>query len=157
MSTCCEGVKWNHAQPGPIALWRVIRSNLPMTTNKGIYNYRSVAGTTRLSAHAFGRALDVGLSALKGDERQIGDIVFETLVRCSKEMGLDHVIWNHQIWSASRGGPRRYTLANQHLDHLHIAFTPQGSQRTSFPRFLVGIAGLRTGLEDLAKSREHLA
>jgi hypothetical protein len=50
----------------------------------------------------------------------------------------------------NRGGPRTYTGVNPHTDHVHVAWTRAGSQKTSFPRFVLHLAELRTGLEDLA-------
>jgi hypothetical protein len=70
---------------------------------------------------------------------------------------LDHVIWNRQIWSSARGGPRPYTGVSPHTDHVHVAFTRAGSQNTTFPRTLLDIAILRTGLEELAQANSNIA
>lgn len=123
----------------------------------GIYNRRSVAGTDTPSAHAEGRAVDIGLSASKADEKALGDQLFRLLIKNATELGLDHVIWNQQIWSTARGGPRHYTGISPHTDHIHVAFSRDGSQRTSFPRTMLDIAILRTGYEDLIRTSSKTA
>lgn len=55
--------------------------------------------------------------------------LFDMFITSSGRLGVDHVIWNHNIWSAQKGGPRTYTVKNRpHTDHVRVAFTPNGSQ-----------------------------
>ena len=150
-------VNWNQPQPAPLALWTLVHTNFPQTRFLGIYNRRNVAGTNTPSAHAEGRALDIGLLASRPGEKLLGDQLFGLLIRDAAELGLDHVIWNRQIWSTARGGPRPYTGFSPHTDHIHVAFTREGSQRTSFPRTMLDIAILRTGYEDLARAHSDTA
>jgi hypothetical protein len=148
---------WNQPQPAPKALWALVHTNFPQTRFLGIYNRRNVAGTNTPSAHAEGRALDIGLLVTRPDEKELGDQLFALLIRNAQELGLDHVIWNRQIWSTTRGGPRHYTGVHDHTDHIHVAFTRAGSQQTVFPRTMLDIAILRTGLEDLARANSNIA
>src|SRR5262249_24654347 len=148
---------WNQPQPAPRALWALVHSNFPQTRFLGIYNRRNVAGTNTPSAHAEGRALDIGLLATQPGEKALADQLFDLLIQNAAELGLDHVIWNRQIWSTARGGPRPYTGVSPHTDHIHVAFTREGSQRTTFPRTMLDIAILRTGYEDLARANSNIA
>ena len=50
-------MSWDHAQPAPLALWKLVHANFPQTRNLGIYNARNIAGTNTPSLHAEGRAL----------------------------------------------------------------------------------------------------
>jgi hypothetical protein len=148
---------WNQPQPAPKALWALIHANFPQPRFLGIYNRRNVAGTSTPSAHAEGRALDIGLLVSRPDEKALGDQLFDLLIRNAAELGLDHVIWNRRIWSSARGGPRPYTGVSPHTDHIHVAFTRDGSQQTDFPLTRLGIAILRTGYEDLARAHANIA
>ena len=131
--------------------------NFAKARNLGIYNPRNVAGTNTPSAHAEGRALDIGLLVTRPGEKLIGDELFQLFIRNSIELGLDHVIWNRQIWSQVHPRPRPYLGQNPHTDHVHVAFTREGSQRTGFPRTILDIAILRTNLEELSKVSGNLA
>jgi hypothetical protein len=150
-------IDWNKPQPAPRALWRLVQANVPEVRNLGIYNHRNVAGTSTPSAHAEGRALDIGLDAKKPEEKYLGDQLFEALIECASQMGIHHVIWNRDIWSAAKRGPYRYPGANPHTDHIHVAFTRDGSQKVTFPMFEFRLATLRTGLEDLRGARANIA
>ena len=107
----------------------------------------------RRSHHASGRALDVYLHVSKRWERELADSLFALFIQHSGEFGVDHVIWNRQIWSEDKGGPRRYEQIETngpHTDHIHIAFTAVGSQ--SKP------VRLHDAIEELRKTldRRHL-
>lgn len=140
---------WNGPQPAPKAVWSLIHGNFPIARFLGIYNRRNVAGTSTPSAHSEGRALDIGLLVGRPREKALGDRLFQVFIDEAAEIGVHHVIWNQQIWSASRGGPRPYTGASPHTDHVHVAWGRVASQRTSFPRFMIALAVLRSALEDL--------
>src|SRR5947209_3262117 len=114
-------INWKQAQPAPLALWRLVHANFPETRNLGIFNDRNVAGTNIKSAHAEGRALDIGLKVSKPSQKRLGDGLFQALFETGTHMGLDHVIWNHRIWSREKGGPRAYHGVNPHTDHIHVA------------------------------------
>jgi hypothetical protein len=150
-------VNWNQPQPAPRALWSLVHANFPQTRNLGIYNPRNVAGTNTPSAHAEGRALDIGLLVSRPNEKMIGDELFKLFIKNSGELGLDHVIWDRQIWSQVHPKLRPYHGHSPHTDHVHVAFTREGSQSTSFPRANLDIAILRTGVEELAKAQNGIA
>jgi hypothetical protein len=149
-------IDWNKPQPAPQALWSLVHANFPYTRFLGIYNRRNVAGTNTPSAHAEGRALDIGVLVSEPGEKMLGDELFKLFIKDAAELGLDHVIWNRQIWSTEHGGPRPYHGHSPHTDHVHVAFTTDGSQRTTFPRTMLDIAILRTGIEELAQTQRNI-
>jgi hypothetical protein len=141
---------WNGPQPAPRALWQTLHANFPIVRNLGIYNHRNVAGTHTPSHHSEGRALDIGLSVSIADEKMLGDQLFTLLIDSAGDLGLDEIIWNRQIWSTQRPMVHPYQGQNPHTDHIHVGFTRTASQNQTLPpRFIVRVASLRTGLEDL--------
>jgi hypothetical protein len=150
-ASASTAIDWNRPQPGPRAVWNAVQVRFPVTRFLGIYARRNVRGRNTPSAHAEGRALDIGLLVSRPTERDLGDRLFRIFIARAAELGLHHVIWNRQIWSTTRGGPRAYTGVNAHTDHLHVAWTQPGSQITTFPRFLTDLASLRTGTQELGR------
>ena len=71
---------WRGPQPAPRYLGRLLRANFPQITETGIYNDRNVAGTSKKSSHAEGRALDIHLSAQNPDQKSVGDRLFHTII-----------------------------------------------------------------------------
>jgi hypothetical protein len=142
----------------------MIRANFPQVTNLGIYVCRNVKGTSTKSAHAQGRALDIGINANKPEEKVVGDALFHALIRSAQKSGIDNVIWNHEIWSVSKGGPRPWignysngAPKNPHTDHIHVEWTHDGSQLERLNFLELEIAILRTGFEDLSRAFQRLA
>ncbi len=157
-------VNWNQSQPAPKQAVRMIHANFFQTKNLGIYVCRNIKGTSTKSAHAQGRALDIGLNAHRPEEKVIGDALFHALIRAAHKSGIDNVIWNHQIWSVEKGGPRawigNYTNGapkNPHTDHIHVEWTRDGSQLERLRFLELEIAILRTGFEDLSRAHQTLA
>jgi hypothetical protein len=125
---------------------------------------RNVKGTNVKSAHAEGRALDIGVRADRPGERLIGDLLFKAFIASAAKSGIDNVIWNRQIWSVQHGGPRPFVgyyphggPRNPHTDHIHVEWTRDGSQvgRLNFLELQVSI--VRQGLEELASANRHTA
>jgi hypothetical protein len=143
------GVDWGRAQPAPKSMWSLVGANFPFARNLGIYNNRNVAGTSTPSAHAEGRALDIGLLVNVAREKTLGDRLFDIFIRDAAEIGMDHVIWDQQIWSPQRPRVRSYTGQNPHTDHIHLAWTRAGSQLTQWPTLIMHFGQLRTGMEEL--------
>jgi hypothetical protein len=139
---------WKGPQPGPSALRRLIYANRSMVHKIGIYENRFIAGTNTKSHHAEGRALDIYLSVFIAEEKVLGDQLFSAFVDCARAMLIDEVIWNHQIWSKTKPHVHPYLGQRPHTDHVHVGFTRQGSQLTSFGPFAARLAQIRTGLHD---------
>jgi hypothetical protein len=119
-------VDWRKPQPAPQHLARLLHANFPQISEFGIYNNRNIAGTKKKSAHAEGRAIDIHLNTYLPEQLSLGNRIFEALIRKASRIGVDNVIWNEQIWSVSRGGPRNYEGLNPHTDHIHVEFTRAG-------------------------------
>jgi hypothetical protein len=144
--------RWDGPQPAPRALFTLLRANFPRIRNDGIYNSRFVAGTTKLSLHAEGRALDIGLSADIPEQRTIGDRLFEIFIETASLMEIEEVIWNRRISSSALPRVHHYSGVDSHTGHIHVGFTRAGSQKTNFPPlFLLKIGVLRTGLEEIGR------
>jgi hypothetical protein len=157
-------INWAKDQPAPRHAIKMIHANFPQVRNLGIYVCRDIKGTSIRSAHAEGRALDVGLRAHVPGEKFLGDQLFRALIKSAAKSGIDNVIWNHQIWSVSHGGPRpwigHYTNGapkNPHTDHLHIEWTRDGSQLERLEFLELQISILRQGIEEIAKSQQNIA
>ncbi|MDQ2776363.1 MAG: hypothetical protein M3Y57_15825 [Acidobacteriota bacterium] len=132
--------------------------NFHQTRNDGIYNDRNIAGTTTKSLHAEGRALDIGLMVSRPYEKLIGDELFQAFIEYASQMGFQEIIWNRQIWSAAKPVVHPYTGHDPHTGHIHAGFTRPASQQTNFPgSFVMRIAAIRTGLEDLARANRNIA
>lgn len=141
---------WDRAQPAPKALWALVRVNFPVARNLGIFNRRTIAGSSKPSLHSEGRALDIGLSVFDPGEKVIGDRLFALLCEAAKALQLEEVIWNQQIWSSRKPFVHPYGGRSPHHDHLHVAFSRDGSQVADLPIELTfRLAQLRTGLDDL--------
>jgi hypothetical protein len=149
---------WNGPQAAPKALWAMLQANFPVARNVGIFNRRNIAGTNTPSLHSEGRALDIGLNAGDATEVVIGDRLFEIFCDLGQTLQLEEVIWRRQIWSAQHPLVHAYAGISPHTDHIHVGFTRTGSQQASMPAmFLLRIAQLRTGLEELRSASANLA
>lgn len=107
------------AQPGLVALADALEELYPKQSNWGIYNYRTVSGSSSLSHHAEGRAYDVGVGA----DKALGDAICSVLLENAFELGLDHVIWYGRKWSAKYPDGAAYNGSNptlRHEDHIHV-------------------------------------
>ena len=111
----------------------------------GIYNCRSVRGSTRPSLHGEGRAIDAYCNAHRAVERAQGDAYAAWLVANAVELQVQYVIWNRRQWSWSKRaqGWRPYAGASPHEDHLHIELTWEGARSPSalFGGGVPGLAG----------------
>lgn len=110
-----------YTPPGSVAFadWAV-RDFGQGARNYGIYNCRSVRGSTNRSLHGEGRAVDIGFS---GVANPAGTRLLNLLLPRVGELGIQMIIWNRRIYSARypKGAP--YSGVNPHTDHLHIELT----------------------------------
>jgi hypothetical protein len=86
--------------------------------NGGICNCRKIAGTNTWSLHAECRATDLMTEAYPS---KWGWQLAEFLRAWSAELGIQCVIYDHKIWSASYpdSGWRTLNSSNPHTDHIH--------------------------------------
>jgi len=157
-------INWAKDQPAPQHAIRTIHANFPQVRNLGIYVCRNIKGTSVRSAHAEGRALDIGLRANHPGERFVGDQLFRALIESAPKSGIDNVIWNRQIWSISHGGPRPWignykggAAKNPHTDHLHVEWTRDGSQLQRLDFLELQVSIVRQGIEEISKYQQNLA
>lgn len=110
------------AQPGVVAFMAVV-GELFGASNMGIYNYRSVRGSSAPSVHGEGRAGDAGYRTIGGRANPHGYRLLEALLPNVRALGIQLIIWDRRIWSAKAPYGARYTGTVPHYDHLHIEFT----------------------------------
>ena len=96
-STDAEGQ--TKARPGAEKLIDILNSRWGFT-NLGIYAYRQMRGSTLLSVHATGRALDAGIPANKQNDQAWVSSVFDWLVAKHVALGIEEV---HQYWFGEWG------------------------------------------------------
>jgi hypothetical protein len=122
---------WNVDQPAPKALWQIIHSRFPNQTR-----FLGISAGPNHQDHSEGRALDVGISALIPQQKNLADKIVEALVEHSSEVNWDYFIWNNQItYSDARGGPNPYSGKSHHTDHIHISWSRTSSGFSDFPCF----------------------
>jgi hypothetical protein len=131
---------------GTVRLANYIEHWFPRGENWGIYNCRTVSGSSSYSLHAGGRAYDHHLSVRNADDKAAGDALVAAFLRAdtkgnkyalAKRFGVQEIIWNCKIWTAARAGEglRPYgacptsndTIA--HRDHVHIGQNLRGAER----------------------------
>jgi len=95
----------------------------------GGYNNRTTAAGG-FSAHSEGRAVDIYLDAGHPYMRQIGDALFNLFKDFAADLEVEEVIWNRQIWSTTQPTVHKYLGKKPHTDHVHVAFTRSGSQKS---------------------------
>lgn len=90
----------------------------PEAANLGIYVCKRLG--SGWSLHAEGRACDLGTSPYSFPSW--GQALADKLVDRSKELGVQLVIFNDQIWSGAypNAGWRDYGGSNPHRGHLHV-------------------------------------
>jgi len=118
-------------------LRQIVSEAFPVLQTPGHGLHRSGVGIYNGDSenHATGRAADIFLHADGGYEEMAADGLFRIFCEHGLGFGVDHVIWNRQIWSSTRGGPRSYCTRqgnvclnvrgrarSPHRDHVHVMF-----------------------------------
>lgn len=131
----CSGV----AQPGVVAFMRwAVEDYGREASNLGIYNCRTVRGSTVRSVHGEGRAGDVGFP---GVAAQAGTDLLNLLLPHVGELGIQLIIWNRRSWSAKKPTSAVYRGVSPHTDHLHIEFTWNAARTLTQDRVRVIVGG----------------
>ena len=99
------------------ASWYLAKYSDDGGVNSGIYNCRPIRGGQTPSIHGEGRAFDAGVRPYSA---KYGTQLANILRLHSKELGIQCIIWNRQIWSGNYTEFRPYKGVNAHVDHLHI-------------------------------------
>jgi len=118
------------ATPGAQALMRwIIETYGPLgAQNWGIYNCRDVRGASTTSAHAEGRALDVGFPIGDPDANRL----LARLLKVPGRLGIQAIIYERRIYSRITPAGRPYTGLVPHVDHLHIELTREAGQKLTY-------------------------
>ena len=134
-SLTCSGF----AQPGAVAFMEwAVRDYGKGATNVGIYNCRTVRGSTNRSIHGDGRAVDVGFP---GVANPAGTQLLDLLLPHVRTLGIQLIIWNRRIWSAKAPNGAAYQGTVPHTDHLHIELTWQAARTLTRDRVRVVVGG----------------
>lgn len=91
-------------------------SKYGINTIGGWREHGSVPG----SDHPKGRAIDLMINDIPNG-KATGTAMANDIIRNYKAWNVSYVIWNHYIWSPSKGW-RRYTGPSPHTDHVHVSF-----------------------------------
>lgn len=122
------------AEPGAIALMNWCVKNRAPARSGGIFNCRTVRGSSAPSIHGEGRALDVMFPVINNTAHAEGQRLFEKLAANASALGLQAIIWNRKIYSARSPRGRNYTGVNPHIDHLHIEMTRDAAKTLTSAR-----------------------
>jgi hypothetical protein len=115
------------AQPGARALMAGLLLKYPHVASWGIYSGRNTA-LGNLSAHAEGRALDLGCTLGVGE-----NLVKQLLATPPAELGISVIIHDRRIYSAKTPHGRPYNGV-PHLDHVHVEITRKAASHMSLTR-----------------------
>jgi hypothetical protein len=127
-------------QPGVAAFRDLVLAEHP-GRDGGIVRACGIGGR---SEHKEGRAWDWMVNVRDADERAAADEVVAWLLVTdehgnehanARRLGIMYVIWDRQIWSATRAdeGWRPYRGPDPHTDHVHVSFNRPGARgETSF-------------------------
>jgi hypothetical protein len=129
------------AQPGTLALSRLVMAAYPGTGSSGIVVGCSSGG---LSEHKEGRAWDWRVNYANARQRaQAADFVrwlfatdaFGNRFAQARRLGVMYVIWNNKIWGSYDAGAgwRPYKGSDPHTNHMHISLSWAGAlKKTSY-------------------------
>ena len=92
----------------------------------GIYNCRPIRGSSSLSIHACGRAVDMGVPVTTAGH-QVMVAFLRRLAREAEGLGVQLVIFSRLYGSARNPWPTAYGGAHPHFDHAHVELTPNAA------------------------------
>lgn len=108
--------------PGTTALLKSVLASFPGSRSLGIYSARTIRGSSAVSLHSEGRALDVR-PASTAQGNAIRDWAYANRERYQ----IQEIIWQRKIWSSMNPTWRGYNGSNPHTDHLHIGQNHKGA------------------------------
>ena len=123
--------------PGAVELGRFIHANFPGVSSVQGYNCRNIGGSSTLSLHGVGRALDImipvdGSWSDRGSaDNDKGDPIANWLIENAETIGIQYIVWDRRSWGAHRSGSklRDYGGSHAHHDHLHIELTTAAARK----------------------------
>ncbi len=110
---------------------------------------RVVAGSSSLSVHSVGRALDIMIPPVGEDgsvsgsdaDNELGDPIAAWLIEHAEEVGVQYIVWDQKQWSGRQNPGQKlssYGGSNPHVDHIHVELTIAASQLQT-PFFVNGL------------------
>lgn len=114
--------------PGARKLGAYIERYFPGVRDVQGYCCRPDTGAPGLvSIHGTGRAIDVVFS---GRANPDGTQLANWIVAHARPLGVQHVIWDHMVWTVLGGHPHlsRYGGPSPHTDHVHLELTRDAAQ-----------------------------
>lgn len=139
-------------EPGATALKDWCVKYYPPARNGGIFNCRTVRGSSAPSIHGEGRAIDIMFPVVNGAGHPEGQKLFEHLANHAHDLGLQAIIWNRRIYSARSPKGRSYNGVNPHVDHLHIEMV-RASAKSLTPARISAILGTSAAVRPPANLR----
>ncbi len=99
------------------------------------YNCRKIAGSNSMSLHGTGRALDIMIRTKPGGgaRNALGDEIGNWLIKHSKEIGVQYIIWDRTQYKSYASGRKDsyYGGVSPHYDHLHVELTNKAARRNT--------------------------
>lgn len=131
------------ATSGAGALLAWCQANRPSgERSMGIYNCRSVRGSSTTSLHGEGRALDWGVPVgAGGTGTTTGHELVDLLGSNADTLGLQAIIYDRTIWSARSPAGRPYAGVSPHYDHLHIELTWEAADNLTLSTLVAVLGG----------------
>jgi hypothetical protein len=129
---CAGGVK-----PGTRILQDWICDESPWAASfydLGTYVCRTIAGSSKLSSHASGRAGDSGCK-VDPAPNPAGTALANWLVANAPILGVQECIWNRRRWD-NQSGWDSYGGVSPHLDHVHWSLNTSGGTYLTRERIL---------------------
>lgn len=144
----CSG----RASSGAAALLAWCQANQqPPGRSMGIYNCRSVRGSSTKSLHGEGRALDWGVPlGPDGKATPDGRELVDVLASGGDRIGIQAIIYDRTIWSARSPGGRPYTGVSPHYDHLHIELNREAARQLTLATLVAVLGGTAERPVDLS-------
>jgi hypothetical protein len=108
----------------------------------GIYNCRPVRGSTSLSIHACGRAVDLGVPVSVAGHRVMVDFLTR-LAPHAKSLGIQLVIFSRTSGSARNPWPTAYGGVHPHEDHAHVELNGAAARSLTLATLRARVGDLR--------------
>lgn len=127
--------------PGAADLGNFLVNHFDGATHFQGYNCRPIRGSTSMSMHGTGRAIDVFVPVDTSQpynnqaDNDLGNPIADYIIENATELGVQFFIWDQAKWSISYGEVRSYGGVHPHHDHLHIELTKSAANqaRSNFP------------------------
>lgn len=120
-------------------------NSAPPGRSLGIYNCRTVRGSSTRSLHGEGRALDWGLPlGADGKGTAHGRALVDLLGAHAHLLGVQCVIYDRRIWSRRSPDGRDYGGASPHYDHLHIELSRSSARDLNLATIVDVLGGTAT-------------